>query len=186
MLNKEFSKKDVQRMRNLITGDTQAKTSDIIGYKHNEDIYNEGDIWEKDGKTWTIKDGLKQNITNFDKIKGIIKMPLFCPKCKKPLKNRNDKTFYPIHKMCFNCVIDFEAQLKREGKWDEYVRNIHNQEIDARIKEFNIMLDEAINQSNDTFVTEDGKVENWIGKVNLEKIENHRKSGIEYFEKLKK
>lgn len=186
MLNKEFSKKDIQRMRNLATGNSDSKTSDIIGSKKEEIVYNEGDVWEENNKEWTIKNGIKQNITKLDKVKELNKMPLFCPECNKPMKSRNDKVFYPIHKKCFECVVIFEAELKRTGEWKEYHKKIHNQEIDARIEEFNNMLDEAINEGKGTFVTEDGKIEKWDGGINVEKVEEYRKNGVEYFNSLKK
>ncbi len=40
-------------------------------------------------------------------------MPLLCPSCKNVMKKRIDKQFYNIHKTCFNCVVDFEAELKK-------------------------------------------------------------------------
>ena len=67
VLKKEFSKKDVQRARNIITGNTSARTTEGIGYTKKYDYYKEGDIWEENGRTWTIKNGLKQIITKMDK-----------------------------------------------------------------------------------------------------------------------
>lgn len=186
MLNREFTKKDVNRMRNLITGDTHEKTSDIIGYKNGGETHKEGDVWESNGKKWIFKDGVIQNITRLDSVKNLNKMPLFCPKCSKPMKNRNDKTFYPIHKMCFDCLVIFESNLRIEGKWEEYEKEIHNSEIDARISEFNYLLDNALDESNKGFITEDGKMEKWDGKVNKEQVEEYRKAGIEYFNSLKR
>ena len=71
VLKKEFSKKDVQRARNLITGNTDARTSQGIGYTKKYEHHKEGDVWEEDGRKWTIKNGLKQNITKMDKFKKI-------------------------------------------------------------------------------------------------------------------
>ena len=128
-LKKDFQERDVQRLRNLIQGKYGEKTRSSVGFTNKQEFYNEGDIWESDGRTWTIKEGIKQNITKLDKAKKAHVMPLLCPKCKKVMKNRNDKPFYNIHKMCFNCVIDFEHELKKTGKWEEYERNIKNDEI---------------------------------------------------------
>ena len=107
VLKKEFQKRDVERLRNLMTGKYGDKTRSSVGFSKKQEFYKEGDIWEADGRTWTIKDGIRQNITKLDKAKKAHVMPLLCPKCKKVMKNRNDKPFYNIHKMCFNCVIDF-------------------------------------------------------------------------------
>ena len=61
-LNKEFQKKDVSRLRNLIQGKTGASTGTQIGYTKKEIEYKEGDIWKERKKTWTIKNGIKQTI----------------------------------------------------------------------------------------------------------------------------
>ena len=142
VLKKDFQERDVQRLRNLIQGKQGEKTRSSVGFTKADEFYAEGDIWESDGRTWTIKNGIKQNITKLDKAKKAHVMPLLCPKCKKVMKNRNDKPFYNIHKMCFNCVIDFEHELRKEGKWEEYERNIKNNEIDNRIAEFKLYVKE--------------------------------------------
>ena len=185
VLKKEFQERDVQRLRNLVQGKYGEKTHSSVGFSKAEEFHSEGDIWEADGRTWTIKDGIKQNITKLDKAKKAHNMPLFCPSCKKVMKKRNDKTFYNLHKMCFDCVIDFEAQLRKEGKWEEYQRKIKNDEIDNRIAEFKLFIKEKLEEGNDSFVSESGEVERWVGKVNKEKVEEHVKEVIEYLESLK-
>ena len=56
VLKKQFQKRDVERLRNLIKGKSGNKTTTGIGYKGEESIsYKEGDIWEENGKKWTIR-----------------------------------------------------------------------------------------------------------------------------------
>ena len=45
MLKKEFNRKDVERMRNLITGKAESSSESQIGYKKKRTIRKEGDIW---------------------------------------------------------------------------------------------------------------------------------------------
>ena len=185
VLKKEFQKRDVERLRNLMTGKYGEKTRSSVGFTKADEFYTEGDIWESDGRTWTIKDGIKQNITKLDKAKKAHVMPLFCPNCKKVMKKRNDKPFYNIHKKCFDCVIDMEHELKKSGKWEEYEKNIKNNEIDNRIKDFKIWAKEHINESNNSFISEDGDVEKWVGGLNKEKVEQYIKEVEEYLTSLK-
>jgi hypothetical protein len=185
VLKKQFQERDVQRLRNLVQGKFGEKTRSSVGFTKADEFHKEGDIWESDGRTWTIKDGIKQNITKLDKAKKAHVMPLLCPNCKKVMKNRNDKSFYNIHKMCFNCVIDMEGELRKQGKWEEYQRNIKNNEIDKRIEEFKVFIKEKLNESNDGFVTENGDVEKWVGKLDETKVEEYTNSVIEYLESLK-
>ena len=62
VLKKEFSEKDIQRVRNLVKGKDGEKTQTSVGYSKKYIHRNEGEIWEEDGRKWTIKDGIKQNI----------------------------------------------------------------------------------------------------------------------------
>ena len=185
VLKKDFQERDVQRLRNLIQGKQGEKTRSSVGFSKADEFHEEGDIWESDGRTWTIKKGIKQNITKLDKAKKAHVMPLLCPNCKKVMKNRNDKPFYNLHKKCFNCVVDFEHDLKKQGKWEEYQRNVKNSELDNRIAEFKLWVKEKLEESNDSFVSESGEVEKWVGKVNKNKVEEHVKDVIEYLESLK-
>lgn len=164
-LIKDFRTNDVQRMRNLITKDFNASTTSQVGYKASEMQYGEGDIWEENGRKWTVKNGLRQTVTRFDEIKRLIVMPLVCPECKKPMVNKVwDKQMYSVHKKCFNCVIEYETELKRLGKFEEYEKDIRNQGIKTHIKEMeNILLELTMNNSNESFVTEDGDIEIWKG-----------------------
>jgi len=184
VLKKEFKKNDVQRMRNLIQGKQDESTKTIVGFTKKKEFYEEGDIWEADGRTWTIKDGIRQNVTKLDKAKKAHVMPLLCPKCNKVMKKKLDKQYYNIHKFCFDCVVDFEHELKKTGKWEEYHNNIHNNEIDNKIKEYKLWVEEKVNESNNSFVSEAGDVENWKGKVNKEMVAKNVDEVVEYLESL--
>ena len=186
VLKKNFQEKDVQRLRNLVQGKYGEKTRTSVGFSTKTEFHYEGDMWEAEGRTWTIKDGIKQNITKFDKAKKYHVMPLLCPCCNKIMKNRNDKPFYNIHKMCFNCVIDMEIKLKKEGKWEEYENNIHNSEIDNKIQEYKLWIEEKLSETNTSFVSEDGDVENWTGKINRELVDKSVEETVKYLESLKR
>ena len=185
VLKKQFQERDVQRLRNLMTGKHGEKTRSSVGFSKADEFHEEGDTWEVDGRTWTIKDGIKQNITKLDKAKKAHVMPLLCPNCKKVMKNRNDKPFYNIHKKCFNCVIDMEHELKKEGKFKKYQLDIKNNELDNRIKEFKLWANEKLNESNNSFISEDGDLEKWSGKINQDKVNEYVKEVEEYLESLK-
>ena len=170
MLKKEFKRKDVDRARNLLMGKSGASSETQVGYKKKRIEYKEGDVWVENKKTWTIKDGIKQTISKMDAIKKEIFMPLCCPKCSKVMKKRLDKPNYKVHKMCFDCVIDYEAKLKIEGKYDNYIKNLRLKNSLTEINEIeNFFLDLA-NQSNEGFISEQGEVERWIGGIGKQKI----------------
>jgi len=184
-LKKEFKQRDVQRMRNIITGKTGDRTQVLGGWESKIEDHKEGDIWEENRKKWTIKNGIKQSITKLDKFKHLVSMPLTCPTCKKPMKADDlNKKMYSIHKMCLNCVVDMEAKLKLEGRYEEYEKNILNMNKNASLEEFEMALDSWL-EEKDTFVTEQGDIESWQGGDKTQvyqelkkKIEEFRKTDI--------
>ena len=186
VLKKEFAKKDVERLRNLMQGKYGDKTQTSVGYTKKYLSHKEGDIWEENDRKWTIKNGIKQNITKLDTAKKAHMVPLLCPNCKTVMKNRNDSTYYKVHKTCFRCVVLKEDKIKREGKWDEYHNGIINNEIDNKIKDFKLWIQDKVEESNSGHVSEDGDVERWVGKVNKEKVDDNIKNVVEYLESLKK
>ena len=165
MLKKEFKRKDVQRARNLIMGNTGASTGTQIGYKKEIKEYKEGDIWTEGRKTWTIKNGIKQTVSKLDKIKKEVFMPLSCPCCGKIMKKRLDKPNYKIHKKCFDCVIEFEAKLRYKGEYEDYKKRLITKNSIDIVNEVESYLLEAINSSNSSFVSEDGVIEKWGGGI---------------------
>ena len=174
MLQKDFKQRDVQRMRNLITKNYGDKTVTQAGYTKEIVEHKEGDVWEENGKQWTIKNGLKQNITRLDNIKKSLMIPLTCPNCSKPMKNDTlNKKMWPIHKMCFDCVITMETELKRTGKFEEYERNMTKKGIETYIKELEeALLELSLSTTEDeSVVTESGDIEHWVGgNIDKQKI----------------
>ena len=158
-LKKEFKTRDVERARNLIKKDYTSKTAVGTGYKKTKQSYEEGDVWEENGKTWTIKNGLKQTVTKLDAAKKAAQIPLACPKCKGPMSYHLSKKMYKIHKMCFDCVIDMEAGLRRAGLFEQYEKAMVTGGIKAFAKDIEQWVLEAYDSSN--YVTEDGDIEEW-------------------------
>ena len=165
MLKREFKERDVQRMRNIIKKDYTAKTVTQVGYTKAQTEHKEGDVWEENGKKWTIKNGLKQTITRFDELKKVLNLPLACPSCGKAMKNNTlNKKMWPIHSKCFDCVITYETELKRQGKFEEYAKNLVSGGVKQYIKDLEDALIDFNNEIDDQFVTEQGDIETWKGK----------------------
>ena len=183
MLNKEFKRKDVERMRNLIKGKTGESAELQVGYRAKKEDHQEGDIWEEGGKKWTIKDGIKQTYTKLDKVKKEAILPLFCPECGSLMKKRIDAKMYKIHQKCSDCVIEMEHKLKMEGKYKEYERNIIATNAESYLDDLETYLLEAINESNTQYVSERGEVERWKGGVDKEKFIPEMKENFKGFRK---
>ena len=151
-------------------GKSGASSETQVGYKKKRIEYKEGDVWKENGKTWTIKDGIKQTISKLDAIKKEVFMPLCCPKCSKVMKKRLDKPNYKVHKMCFDCVVDYEHKLRIRGEYDDYIKKLKLKNRLTRIDEMEGMFLELANQSNNGFVSEHGEIERWKGGIDKDKI----------------
>ena len=163
-LNREMSERDIQRMRNIISKKTSEGTRIQAGYSKNQITHVEGDIWEENGKTWTIHNNIKQTVTKHDALKAMVEFPLTCPCCSKPMKDIPlNRKMYNIHNTCFDCVIEMETKLRLEGKYDAYVKRMLNNNKNTSLDDAEQMFDEYFNSKKETYVTEAGDIEKWDG-----------------------
>ena len=88
---------------NLLKGQEVEKRS-MVGYEGKQK--EKGDI--------------KSELTD---IMSEVRMPLFCPKCKKTMKKKLDDKFWRLFEHCWDCQLDFEHKLRLEGKYDEWAIN---------------------------------------------------------------
>lgn len=179
LLKKEFKESDLQRARNLVNKDFTSKTKSQTGYQKTYDFHEEGDIWEENGKTWTIKNGLKQNITKLDSAKKAARIPLSCPKCGGPLRHRLAKKMYNIHGFCFDpCTVEYEASLRKAGLYEQYEKRMMQNNMEGFVKDLEQWMLDHVN-TIDTFVTEQGEVEDW--KNNRQRVNDEiKKKVLEY------
>lgn len=161
LLKKEFKQKDINRARNLITKDFSGKTVDGVGYQKAYQHHEEGDVWEESGRTWTIKNGIKQNITKLDAAKKALQIPLKCPKCGGPMKHHLAQKMFKIHGFCFDpCTVEYEAELRKAGLYESYEKNMIQGSLKAFMKDVEEFVLDSIS-TTDTFVTEQGDIEDW-------------------------
>ena len=163
-LNREFSERDIQRMRNIISKKTGDNTRIQAGYSKNQITHIEGDIWEENGKTWTILNNIKQTVTKHDALKAMVEFPLICPCCSKPMKDQLlNRKMYNIHSKCFDCVIEMEGKLRISGEYEAYEKKMLNSNKNTSLDDAEQMFDDYFNSKKETYVTEAGDIEKWDG-----------------------
>jgi hypothetical protein len=110
---------NVRRKINEVMKKTDERI--VVGWRPGlSETRNEGDVWEDlDGKKWTVKNGVKQNVTKLD----LAKTPWFCPQCDKAMGHRLDTKFWMMQGKCMDCVIKEETEIRLQGKWDEYEKS---------------------------------------------------------------
>lgn len=185
LLQKDFTEKDLQRARNIISGKYENNTQVSVGYEKIEEVeHKEGDIWVEDGKEWIMEDGVKVSLSKLQKARELVKIPLVCPKCGKAMSSRYDKKMYTIHGMCLDCVTKFEDDLRRLGMYHQYEREMMSGNIEgfvvdlkARIKSLNKNLDVRE-------VTGEGEVEDW-GRLSTDLTNNLTEWADLLLEKIK-
>lgn len=160
LLKKEFKESDVQRVRNIVNKNFTDKTKIQTGYQKVHVHHEEGDVWEESGKTWTVKNGVRQNVTKLDSVKDSIKIPLTCPKCSGSMKHWLAKKMYRIHGFCFDCTIEYEATLRKTGLYEEYEKKMMSGNIESFANDLEAWVLETLS-SNVSMVTEQGDIEEW-------------------------
>ena len=76
-----------------------------------------------------------------------------------------------------------EHKLRIEGKYEEYERNMIAGNAESYLDDLEQYLLEAINTSNNQYVSEQGKVERWKGGINKEEFLEQMKTNFVDFRK---
>ena len=140
--------KNLQKVSDMLDGTYGGKIQS--GYTPTEETHKVGDIWtDSDGKKWEQKNGYRSNITKFAS-KGIVDHK--CSECEKYIVKKWDKEIFKFNGRCYYCQIDFEAELKGTGKFDEWKK-----EQDEKIKKDYI---KKFEEENEELVKEIAKLEN--------------------------
>ena len=184
-LNREFSERDIQRMRNIISGNTANSTRIQSGYTKEQVKHTEGDIWEENGKTWTIHNGIKQTVTKQDALKAMVEFPLTCPCCSKPMKDISiNRKMYNIHQKCFDCVIEMEHELKKNGSYEEYEQTKIQENALAWLAsaERDVeMLKQTYTQAAKFVTNSEGEIETWAAKMSPEEFDQTVQAQFDIF-----
>ena len=140
--------KNLQKVQDMLDGKGTGKI--ISGYSTVEETHKVGDRWfDSDGKEWEQKNGYRTNITKLAN-RGIVDNK--CSDCEAYIVKKWDKEIFKFNGRCYYCQIDFEAELKGTGKFDEW-----KEAQDKRIKEGYI---EKFEEENKELVKEIANLEN--------------------------
>tara|TARA_R100001443_G_scaffold30459_1_gene44187 strand:+ start:1223 stop:1684 length:462 start_codon:yes stop_codon:yes gene_type:complete len=92
----------------------------------------EGEEWtDARGRSWVMTGGKRKQITKvpprgFDK----------CNDCEKLVLKTIDQQTYDRMGRCKYCQIDFEMKLKREGKWEDWVKDMETKRWESVLAEY--------------------------------------------------
>jgi hypothetical protein len=85
---------------------------------------------------------------------------------------------------CFDCQVDFEHKLRKEGKLQEFEKQVINQHLEGTIQDFEVWFDEMINEKSQ-YITEAGDIEKWDGSGKAQLLK-YKEEALEYLNKQRK
>ena len=86
--------------------------------------------------------GGKTRESELSKVMQSVRMPWFCPKCKKAMKKRLDDKFWRLMGHCFDCQIDFENKLKMKGEFDNWAQSKMLENQKSQLKDLEQSIDD--------------------------------------------
>lgn len=169
---------NIKAIKQMIEGTHRTQTKNTTGMYSGKthQIRKVGDIWEEtiNGTVYEIeqKQGFrvkkpKNSIT--EEIQDYLES---FPNCKKDCTCNNptplDKKMRVIHGMCFDCVVELEHDLRKQGKFEEYEQNRIRNNAEEWLKRAETdvkLLKETYTKSAKFVQDADGNTETWNAKM---------------------
>ena len=127
---------NIKKIQDMVTGKYKQRVS--IGYEgKTTNQRKEGEEWvDARGRRWTLKDGKKKQITKvpprgFDKCNGWEGSD-----CEKLILKTIDQETFNRMGRCRICQVEFEADLYRKGKWNEWVADMEKKRWESILAEY--------------------------------------------------
>jgi len=123
-------------------------------------------------------EGGKTRESDLSKVMQSVRMPWFCPTCKKAMKKKLDDKFWRTKGHCFDCQIEFENKLRVKGEFENYARTLEIENRKAYVKD--------LKQSLVEFESTDGKATffNSVGVQDIELEKEKWDMGADKFETM--
>ncbi len=183
---------NVKAVQQMLEGNHKFQTKKTIGFSDAIETADKnrkrlvGEVWEEtdstSGITYIIeqRDGFRIKKTkSSDVLQEVRDEVRSFPNCRKDTctclgKHPLDQKMQKIHGMCFDCVIEMEHELKKQGTYDEYERNKIRENALAwlRSAERDVeMLKQTYTQASEFVTNSDGEKEIWTARMTPEEFE---------------
>ena len=183
---------NIKAVKQLIDGTHKCQTKKTVGFsdanetaKKNEK-HQVGEVWEEtdtNGITYVIeqKDGFRIKKLKTSEVLQTVRDEIRSyPNCRKETctcitKHPLNEKMRKIHGMCFDCVIEMEHELKKDGKYDEYEQNKIRENALAWLADAErdvAFLKQAYTQVQEFVTNSEGQKETWSAKMTTEEFEN--------------
>jgi hypothetical protein len=192
---------NVKALQQMLEGNHKFQTKKSVGFSdakqkaRQSERHEIGDTWEEtdaSGNIWVLeqRDGFRvrktKNSEIFQEIRDEIRS---FPNCQKDIctcltPNHLDEKMRKFNGMCYNCTIDMEHELRKQGKFEEYQQTRIKQNALAWLNSAEQDLDllkQAYTQASEFVLNADGEVEHWSARMSTEEFEEKIETGFAEF-----
>ena len=160
--------KQLKAVRSILRGEEVQKTV-MVGYEGKKQ--KQGDI--------------ESPLTS---IMQKVRMPWFCPECKKTMKKRLDDKMWFLYGHCFDCQVNIEHKMRIEGTYDDWASQKAVSNKLSWIQDQKEKLIEFKNQKQPEFhnqVAADGySVDKEKWNVDFKKLKEQADEALNHLQKL--
>ena len=181
---------NIKAVQQMLDGTHKFQTKKTVGFSDAKSVGKQsehrevGDTWEEtdhQGNVWVLeqREGFRvrktKNAEIFQEIRDELRSFPNCRKetctclAPKPL----DESMRKANGMCFDCTIEMEHELRKEGKFEEYQKNrirenalawLQNAEQDVE------MLKQTYTQATDFILNSEGEKETYAARMTPEEF----------------
>tara|TARA_R110000868_G_scaffold56669_6_gene175294 strand:- start:1169 stop:1816 length:648 start_codon:yes stop_codon:yes gene_type:complete len=198
---------NIKAVQQMIDGTHKFQTKKAIGFSDAEAMakkaqrHEVGDTWEETdarGNVYIIeqKEGFRIRKTkNSDLFQEVRDELRAFPKCQKSTctcyqANQLDEKMRKIHGMCFDCVIEMEHQMKKDGTFDAYAHNKIRENALAWLRDAEqdvVMLKQTYTEASKFVLNGAGETESYAARMTPQEFEEKiEKSFVEFKENFLK
>jgi hypothetical protein len=189
-MGKSNKLQNIKAIQQMLEGNHKFQTKKTVGFSDAKETARKserheiGDTWEETdhtGNVWVIeqKDGYRvrktKNAEVFQEIRDSLRSFPNCRKetCTCLAPKSLDETMRKANGMCFDCTIEMEHELKKQGKFEEYEKKrirenalawLHNAEHDVE------MLKQTYTQASEFILNSEGETETYAARMTPEEF----------------
>jgi hypothetical protein len=183
---------NTKAIQQMLDGTHKFQTKKSVGFSDAEQVakrnerHEVGDTWEETDSSTGItyiyeqRDGFRVKKTKAsDALQSIREEIRAFPNCRKETctcigTHQLDQKMRKIHGMCFDCTIEMEHELKKEGKFEEYEQSkIRENKLAwlAAAERDVAMLKQAYTQASKFVTNSEGQQEAWTARMTAEEFD---------------
>jgi len=183
---------NTKAIQQMLDGTHKFQTKKSVGFSDAEQVakrnerHEVGDTWEEmdsgTGITYIYeqRDGFRVKKTKAsDALQSIREEIRAFPNCRKETctcigTHHLDQKMRKIHGMCFDCTIEMEHELRKEGKFEEYEQSkIRENKLAwlAAAERDVAMLKQAYTQASKFVTNSEGQQEAWTARMTSEEFD---------------